>query len=63
MNWHCLEEVMFAEGIYLIVVNGIPRNWSPEYRVIAAGAWFLPLHLSIFMPPIDFIFRYFLVVR
>lgn len=58
-----MQEGEIIDGNYIFVINGIPRDWSPNSQAVAVGCWMFALSLTGFVPPLEFIFRYFAVVR
>ncbi|KAH7696253.1 hypothetical protein AAVH_36679, partial [Aphelenchoides avenae] len=55
-------ELEFNEGIYLFVVNGVVKDF-PRLAVISSGVWVLACVCACLVSTIEFIFRYFMVVR
>lgn len=51
------------EGVYIFVVNGIPKDMSPAIQRLTVWVWNGAAASAIMVAPIEFIFRYFLVVR
>lgn len=50
-------------GVYLFAVNGMPKNWSPGWQKFMVAFWMFALSLTCIVSPVEFIFRYFLVVK
>lgn len=51
------------DGVWIFVVNGFPRHSSPAMQKIAVGVWVFSLASTFTVSPIEFVFRYFLVVK
>lgn len=51
------------EGVYIFVVNGIPKHYSENIQRAAVGVYLYSCATVYLVSPIEFIFRYCLVVR
>ncbi|KAH7695029.1 hypothetical protein AAVH_37916 [Aphelenchoides avenae] len=56
-------ELEMNEGVYIFVSNGVPRDLSPELQRLAVWVFLGACACAIAVSPIEFIFRYCLVVR
>ncbi|KAH7716222.1 7TM GPCR protein [Aphelenchoides avenae] len=56
-------ELEMNDGVYIFVVNGIPKHFSEEVQKAAVGIFLYSCASVYLVSPIEFIFRYFLVVR
>ncbi|KAH7716223.1 7TM GPCR protein [Aphelenchoides avenae] len=56
-------ELEMNEGVYIFVVNGFPKDMSPAIQRLTVWVWNGAAASAIMVAPIEFIFRYFLVVR
>ncbi|KAH7725160.1 hypothetical protein AAVH_07207 [Aphelenchoides avenae] len=50
-------------GVYFFVVNGVPKDWTPEGQKFMVAIWMFILSTTCMVSPVEFIFRYFLVVK
>ncbi|KAH7700753.1 hypothetical protein AAVH_32123, partial [Aphelenchoides avenae] len=56
-------EFEINDGVYIFVINGVLAEYSEPVRKLALTAWTSSLNCTFVVSPIEFIFRYFLVVR
>ncbi|KAH7714843.1 hypothetical protein AAVH_17791 [Aphelenchoides avenae] len=56
-------EIEINEGYYIFVINGLPKDWPYQAQVFAVACWNATISITGFVASIEFIFRYFLVVK
>ncbi|KAH7698374.1 hypothetical protein AAVH_34533, partial [Aphelenchoides avenae] len=56
-------ELEMNEGVYIFIINGIPKDFSPELQRLTVWVFIGACASAILMSPIEFIFRYCLVVK
>lgn len=57
------QELEMNGGVYIFIVNGIPKDFSPALQHLTV--WFFngAISSAMMVAPIEFIFRYCLVVK
>ncbi|KAH7697140.1 hypothetical protein AAVH_35779, partial [Aphelenchoides avenae] len=56
-------EVEMNQGNYIFIVNGLPKHWSLQWQIFSFATFIFFLSLTGYVAPIEFIFRYVLVVK
>lgn len=51
------------DGTYIFIINGYPTAFSPHWQKVFIALWMFSLAATCIVSPIEFIFRYLLVVR
>lgn len=51
------------DGILIYVVNGVPKYMSSEWQKLSCGFYIFTTGSACMVSAIEFIFRYFLVVK
>lgn len=51
------------QGNYIFIVNGLPKHWALHWQIFSFATWIFFLSLTGYVAPIEFIFRYMLVVK
>lgn len=51
-------------GTYIFIINGeLPKGLSQEWQKFFVGLWMFAMSLTCIVSPVEFIFRYLLVVK
>ncbi|KAH7701319.1 hypothetical protein AAVH_31550, partial [Aphelenchoides avenae] len=53
----------FNDGNYIFIINGVPKNWGKTGQMLSVAVWVGLCSSSGYVAPIEFIFRYVLVVK
>ncbi|KAH7724234.1 Protein Y9C9A.5 [Aphelenchoides avenae] len=56
-------ELEIDDGNYIFIINGLPKNWSREAQQLSAAGFVFLCSLAGYVAPIEFTFRYMLVVK
>ncbi|KAH7702290.1 hypothetical protein AAVH_30561, partial [Aphelenchoides avenae] len=56
-------ELEINDGNYIFIINGMPKNWSREAQQLSAAGFVFLCSLAGYVAPIEFTFRYMLVVK